>query len=392
MNLDIKNMIERKFDFDDISIVPKTITNINSRSEIDIRYGNGKLPLFTAPMSSVVDGDNMYEFNECDINVVLPRTVNERLHFHDSLNEAFPLFRSYGLSEFEELLDNSPPYPLIYDTETWFNPPINKYILIDVANGHMKSISDLVNKAKKKYSYLKIMVGNIANPETYRYYAENTNVDYIRVGIGNGNGCLTTQQTGVGYPKASLINECYLIKKELGEDIDEEWRLHEESKYEILKFHKPDRTRNDLPFIVADGGMKDYSDIIKSLALGADYVMIGSLFNKAIESSGQNYLYNIKISPKLAEQLFELGIPVKKQFYGMSTKLGQKKMGKTIFKTSEGVIRYRKVEFKLINWVENFESYLKSALSYSNANTLEEFIGKAKFEFISESSFKRFNK
>jgi len=361
-------MIKRKFDFDDISIVPKTITSINSRNDINIRYGNGKLPLFTAPMSSVIDGDNMHEFNECDINVVLPRTVNKRLHFVDPLNKDFPLFRSYGLSEFEKMIDHIEAR-FIYDKDTWFMPNINKYILIDVANGHMKSIGDLVDKAKKKYPYLRIMVGNIANPETYRHYAENTNVDYIRVGIGNGNGCLTTQQTGVGYPKASLINECHLIKEELKE-----------------------KGMENLPFIVADGGMKDYSDIIKSLALGADYVMIGSLFNKAIESSGQNYLYNIKISPKFAEESFNMGFPVKKQFYGMSTKLAQKKMGKTVFRTSEGVIRYRKVEFKLADWIENFESYLKSTMSYSDATTLEEFIGKAHFEFISESAFKRFNK
>lgn len=349
-------MDKRKFDFDDIIIVPKTISDITSRyNDISITYENGNLPLFTAPMDSVINVENMEDFHECGINVVLPRTEFRR-------NESIPHFKSFGIAEFESFVKEK---RLVFDYP--YDSKKNTNILIDVANGHMKKIGELVNDAMEINPSLRFMVGNIANPETYRYYAENTKVRYVRVGIGNGNGCLTTQQTGVGYPKAALINECYKIKQELGGG-------------------------NELPYIVADGGMKDYSDIIKSLALGADYVMVGSIFNKAIESSGQNYLYKIKISPKLAEDLFDRGFPVTKQFYGMSTKLAQKKMGKTNLKTSEGVVRYRKVEYKLNDWVENFEAYLRSTMSYSDARSLSEFVGKADFEFISEQAFRRFNK
>ena len=41
--------------------------------------------------------------------------------------------------------------------------------------------------------------------------------------------------------------------------------------------------------IIADGGMKSYSDIIMSLALGADYVMIGSIFNKCLDFKNRRY-------------------------------------------------------------------------------------------------------
>lgn len=183
------------------------------------------------------------------------------------------------------------------------------------------------------------------------------------------HNCLTTQQTGVGYPKASLIRECYEIKQNLIKN-----------------------GMKNPPKIVADGGIKDYSDIIKALGLGADYVMVGSLFNKALESSGQNYFLNIKISRKFAEFLYNNGFKIKKQFYGMSTKIAQRKLGSENLKTSEGVVRYRNVEYKIDEWVDNFEHYLRSAMSYSNARTLDEFIGKADFNLITNNAFNRFKK
>jgi glutamate synthase domain-containing protein 2 len=192
--------------------------------------------------------------------------------------------------------------------------------------------------------------------------------------IGNNNiivhNCTTSENGAIGYPMASLIYETSQIKKE----------LENSGKY------------SKLPLIVADGGMKNYSDVIKALALGSDLVMAGSLFNKAIESAGYNYLYGIKINNKLANYLFKKGFPIKKHFRGMSTKGAQKAMGKTSLKTSEGVTRYRNVEYTLSGWVENFEHYLRSAMSYCDATTLEEFIGQAKFIKITDNSFKRFNK
>ena len=380
----------KKFDFDDILIMPKEHTTIESRFReitpyvVDKDKSSNplladKLPLFTAPMDSVIDYNNHHEFQENKIRVVLPRTVDQTIY-----SGGDPIFHSYSLSEFEHYYVDG----IIDEYNTQIYP---FHVLIDVANGHMEKIMTLAEKAKKIRPHLVIMAGNIANPETYRWYAESNVIDYVRVGIGNGGGCLTTKQTGVGYPNASLIRECYMIKKELEEEIDSDWKSYNDPKFNILNLKKP-KLKNSLPKIVADGGMKDYSDIIKALGLGADYVMVGSILNKALESSGQNYLYKLKISPIFAEQCFNLGLPVKKQFYGMSTKLAQKKMGKTNFKTSEGVIRYRKVEYKLFNWIENFEHYLRSAMSYSNARTLDEFIGKVDYIFITESAFNRFKK
>jgi len=352
--------IKSKFDFDDILIVPNVNTKITSRYQ-DIELPD-VLPLFTAPMDTVVDLKNVREFYFRGINVTLPRTISfdEYLNYSKSKSYCKELFVSFGLQDIARHLKNKLE-----------NFPHNQCVLIDVANGHMQQIVDYCNEIKKLRGDIKIMVGNIANPETYYWYAENNCVDYIRIGIGNGNGCLTTKQSGIGHPMASLIYEIRQLK---------------------IKYETETQLDRKAPHIVADGGMKDYSDIIKSLALGADYVMIGSIFNKAFESSANNYLYRVKLNKKLAEYFFDKGYPVKKYFRGMSTKEAQKAMGKIKFKTSEGVVRFRNVEYHLNGWVENFEHYLRNAMSYANAKTLEEFIGKVEICQISKNAYDRFNK
>lgn len=186
------------------------------------------------------------------------------------------------------------------------------------------------------------------------------------------HNCLTTQQLGIGYPMASLIRECY---------------------YTSLSLERPAK-------IVADGGMKEYSDIIKALALGADYVMLGSILNKCAESCGQSFLKGegrpVPISTSEAINHFKKGdlgeSTIIKEFRGMSTKEVQKKWGNEVLKTSEGVVRYRPVEYTLEQWVDNFESYLRSAMSYVNARTLEEFINNSEFINITNNAYNRFKK
>jgi IMP dehydrogenase/GMP reductase len=331
---------EVKLDFNDLLIVPKETTDINSRSTID-PFRNGMLPLITAPMDTVVSSENAGLYIINDINVCLPRNVYSDLGF-----------KSYSITQMNVFIkENKNKIPM-------------GYYLIDVANGHMNSLVELTKKIKKLNPKIKLMVGNIANPETYKILSE-AGADYIRVGIGNGGGCLTTQNTGVGYPMASLVKECYDIS---------------------VTLLKP-------AYIVADGGMQTYSDIIKALALGADYVMLGSVLNKSLESAGDNYIFKkIKVSQKTAEFFYNLGIPVYKKFRGMSTKEVQKKWGAEKLKTSEGVIRYRKVEYKLDKWRENFEDYLRSAMSYTGSRNLNEFIGNVNLVQITNNAYKRFNK
>jgi len=359
-------MKEIKYDFNDILLKPKTSTIINSRYK-DITLPK-TLPLMTAPMDTVVNLDNIYEFLDRGVIVCLPRTIKFEEYnsfiFNCETDYYKNVFLSVGFSDLDEMF---------LDLKSNVNVFENIHnILIDIANGHMVKITNYARKIKKANPHIKIMVGNIANPQTYIWYMKSQVVDYIRVGIGNGNACLTTKNTGVGYPNASLI--------------------HDIQKAKVNYLKKNNNKNLKPPKIIADGGMKEYVDIIKALALGADYVMIGSLFNKSLESAGDNYLWRIKIPQKMAEKLFKWGFPVKKYFRGMSTKQAQKAMGKTNLKTSEGVIRYRPVEYKLSGWIENFQHYLRSAMSYNNTRMLHNFIGKVDFEIITQHAYERFNK
>lgn len=342
-----------KYDFNDILIEPASQSEIKSRSTIDPFYDGNTLPLITAPMDTVVGKNNYKYFTGNKINVCFPRGINIDI---PEYNWPQKIFHSYSLSEFN--------FKFIYERVISVAP---MYILIDIANGHTAELVSTVKDAKIKYGdSLKLMVGNIANPETYRILSE-AGADYIRIGIGNGNGCLTTQQLGIGYPIASLIEECYEVSC----------------------------TLKDPAKIVADGGMKEYSDIIKALALGADYVMVGSIFNKSLESAGDTYLWKFKINQysKFAKWILnKTDIHLTKKFRGMSTKEVQRLWGKKVIKTSEGIVKKQNVDYTISQWIENFESYLRSAMSYTGSETLSDFIGKVKVNQISQQSYKRFNK
>lgn len=336
-----------KFDWNDISIVPETLSSISSRKEVDPTY-SGKLPIFTAPMDKVIDETNVNQFVENNINVCLPRHVK----YEVVKNENY--FYSYGLDEIIEILDKKSQLP--------------KRILIDVANGHMQKLYDISKKIKEKFGdNIELMVGNIANPETYRKYCE-IGVDYIRVGIGGGSACTTSTNVSIHYPMASLISECAYFKS---------------------SFENPTK-------IVADGGFRNFSDIIKALALGADYVMLGGIFNKCLESCGETFMKEdnqfYQISGERIQKSFETGVDVYKYYRGMSTKEVQKSWNRSELKTGEGITKYNKVEYTLEGWCENFTDYLKSAMSYCDSRNLKEFIGEVRYEIISQNSFMRFNK
>ena len=156
-------------DFNDILIKPAIISDINSRGEINPYYKNGMLPLFTAPMDTVVNSGNYDIFLKNRINVCLPRG--------ESSNNK-DVFVSYSLMDFKKYFLNR-KYVLGSKCK----------VLIDTANGHLKDMVDSIRLSKEMHGdNLILMVGNIANPRTY-FDLSVAGADYVRVGIGNGGGC-----------------------------------------------------------------------------------------------------------------------------------------------------------------------------------------------------------
>lgn len=87
----------------------------------------------------------------------------------------------------------------------------------------------------------------------------------VLVGIGPGAACTSRGVLGVGIPQATAVADCAAAREDF---------FKETGKY--------------VP-IIADGGLITGGDICKSIACGADAVMIGSPFARAKEAPGRGF-------------------------------------------------------------------------------------------------------
>lgn len=269
-------------------------------------------------------------------------------------------------------------------------------ICIDMANGHLHSIPETCKKLKKTFAErglrVNIMVGNVARPDTYRYLC-GASVDFVRLGIGSGNVCTTSVQTGVHYPMASLIAECHKIRCTVGK-------------------------RRACPKIVADGGFQRIDQCIKALALGADFVMLGQIIAKSNEACGKEYrkahyklgrgtrfipkeeadaiernenqgnVNNYIYSPQEEQPIF-IEPETYREYYGMSTYRAQREFSSstTELKHSEGLETYVTVDYHLTEWISDFAHALRSAMSYTGCSKLEDFIRNTECGLMSRADF-----
>jgi IMP dehydrogenase len=134
-------------------------------------------------------------------------------------------------------------------------------IVIDTAHGHSRSVVETLKEAKKRFSGVDMVVGNIATAAAARMLAD-AGADAVKVGIGPGSICTTRIIAGVGVPQLSAI---YEVAKEL--------------------------RGSGIP-VIADGGLRYSGDIVKALAAGGWSVMMGSLLAGVEESPGETIIYN----------------------------------------------------------------------------------------------------
>ena len=134
-------------------------------------------------------------------------------------------------------------------------------IVIDTAHGHSKNVVDKLTEAKKRFTGVDIVVGNVATGEAAKMLAD-AGADAIKVGIGPGSICTTRVVAGVGVPQLSAI-------------------------YDVSSALKG----YNIPMI-ADGGLRYSGDVVKALAAGGDCVMIGSLVAGTEESPGETIILN----------------------------------------------------------------------------------------------------
>lgn len=336
-----------KFDLDDITIVPAELSSIYSRSLVSTKYDTGKLPLIVSPMDTVIDDENVKLFKDNNLVTCSVRTTGYiQSSIYDFIGLSLQQFEVMTTGQCDDYVFNSPGF------------------LVDIASGNLLKLYNLVIEFKNKYPNKPLMIGNIANPSTYRKYCEIlTDIDYIRCSVGSGTVCTTGSNTGIYYPMGSLIKECYDIS---------------------CGFSSP-------PKIVADGGFRNFDDIIKALNLGCDYVMIGSLFAKSLEACGDVYHLDTIINTD-KEEMFRTGHKLTRKYRGMSTKEVQISLGKENLTTSEGISKMVPVEYTLSRWIENFEDYLRSAMSYSDCLTLKDFVGNQNYIHITEQAMHRYKK
>ena len=247
---------------------------------------------------------------------------------------------------------------ILLETNQKFGNGKKVNLLIDIANGHLTELWSVCSQIKSYYKdYLYLIIGNIANPNTYKHICDMEIADAVRVGIGGGSRCHTSSKTAIHYPIISLLSTIKDIKDKYNYKVD----------------------------IIADGGIKNSSDIIKCFCAGADKVMMGSVFAKTLESAGKKFFtdedkYILPVMDAKIDGIdidmverYRSGQTIYSEYRGMSTKDVQIKEGKAAPTYEEGFIENIKVEYMLDELLIEINNSLRSAFSYCNARTLSEF-------------------
>jgi IMP dehydrogenase len=113
-----------------------------------------------------------------------------------------------------------------------------------------------------------VVVGNTVGYAATKELME-TGIAGVLVGVGPGAICTSREVLGVGVPQVSATIECAAAR-------DQHYR----------------DTGNYVP-IITDGGMRNGGDVCKALAAGADAVMLGTAFARTAEAPANGYAWGM---------------------------------------------------------------------------------------------------
>ncbi len=223
------------FTFDDVLLVP-SYNHHESRKLVstEVTDRTGKLTLSLPVMSSNMDtitGSEMAGFMAKRGGVgVLHRFMTIEENIEEFKKSPSKTFVSIGASRAE------------LERATALRDAGAEYFCVDVAHAHAKYIGKMLKELRTLLADRCIMAGNVATYAGADYLA-SCGADVLKVGIGGGSVCSTRIKTGFGVPTLTSVQLCA----------------------------RADRS------IVADGGIRTPGDIVKALAFGADFVMIGGM-------------------------------------------------------------------------------------------------------------------
>lgn len=339
-------------DFDNILIEPVP-SSISSRSEVNLvgkypmksGYVFEGIPIVASNMSGIgtFDVARILTKNKMLTCLVKTYSADDIIKFFEENEEHYDhVMMSVGVSSDDlEKLDK-----VMSVIGTKMN-----FLCMDVANGYMNKFVDAVKAVNSKYPHLAIIAGNVVTDEGAKRLAPYVSV--IKVGLGSGSLCKTRLKTGVGVPQVTAIENMYKIPHDV--------------------------------YIMSDGGCKYSGDIAKALVVGADFVMLGTMLSGTDEGNGKviskKYLtgevrfYDDVVSP--AESVIETRKFV--EVYGSSSETANIKHfgGMKDYKTSEGITALVPYKGPMQSVVNDILGGVRSACSYSNSLTLEEFSYKA---------------
>lgn len=340
-------MIEHKrikgLSFDDI-LLPPVYSDIRSRSEPDTTTKIGpfelRIPFISSPMDTVTGPEMAGAMNQIGGLGVIHRFMSpaEQVIACEKAIEAGggngrPLVAAIGVGESElqrlENLMETVPYGI-------------DMVSIDIANGHSILMAEQIQRVKKRYPRLPIMAGNIATFQGYEFMAK-LGVVAVRVGIGSGSICKTRIMTGFGIPILSSIVDCARAR-------------HKYHYYTGIP-------KENLPSIIADGGIRYPADVVKSIIGGADAVMCGGIFAGTDEAPGE--VIELEDSSKVKMYRGAASASVQKDLRG-GLKKGTCAEGVTTHIPYVGSVE------DVLFGDDGFVGGLKSGMSYANAHTIAE--------------------